>query len=187
MDKNSGTCYYRNPASGYCPKSGVEREESDPACGCYAEFKSCWICDTQSTKGSWNYREPNKESESCIDKLIFKKMETKVCSRCGREMPLESFPTSKNAKDGHLSVCKECNSKARSAARPKREKAQKSAKITQNEAGIAQNEAGIAQEELKIEPVALPCLDGVPSQLLVDTLRERGYEVTCKRTIVEEL
>ena len=107
-------------------------------------------------------------------------METKVCTRCGREMPLESFPTSKRAKDGHLSVCKECNSKARSEARPKREKAQKSAKITQNEAGIA-------QEELKIEPVALPCLDGVPSQHLVGTLRERGYEVTCKRTIVEEL
>ena len=107
-------------------------------------------------------------------------METKVCKRCGREMPLESFPKNNRSKDGHLSVCKDCNFKARSAARPKREKAQESAEI-------AQNVTGIVQEEPKIKQVALPILDNVPSQALVDTLRSRGWEVTCKRTIVEEL
>ena len=45
------------------------------------------------------------------------KMATKRCTRCGRELPIDDFPANKNAKDGHLSVCKECNFKARSESR----------------------------------------------------------------------
>lgn len=197
MDKNCGTCYYRNPASGYCPKSGVEREDNDPACGCYAEFKSSWICDAQNTKGSWNYREPLKEPESNIDKLIFKKMETKVCSRCGREMPLESFPKSSKAKDGHLSVCKDCNFKARSEARPTKktvhveEVAVFPATPTPEQPKkpedaivekILKQRAAEAEEELQQN-----VLRAAPDKTLVEELRSRGWEVTCKRTIVEEL
>ena len=45
------------------------------------------------------------------------KMEKKTCTRCGRELPIDEFPANKNAKDGHLSVCKECNFRARSESR----------------------------------------------------------------------
>ena len=35
-------------------------------------------------------------------------METKICKRCGRELPLSEFYKAKSCKDGHLNVCKEC-------------------------------------------------------------------------------
>lgn len=35
-------------------------------------------------------------------------MASKFCSLCGRELPLESFPTNRGMKDGHLGKCFEC-------------------------------------------------------------------------------
>lgn len=35
-------------------------------------------------------------------------METKVCSKCGRELPLNEFYKNKGMKDGHKNECKEC-------------------------------------------------------------------------------
>lgn len=35
-------------------------------------------------------------------------METKICKKCGRELPLSEFYKNKNCKDGYLNVCKEC-------------------------------------------------------------------------------
>ena len=35
-------------------------------------------------------------------------METKICKRCGRELPLSEFYETKSCKDGHINVCKEC-------------------------------------------------------------------------------
>ena len=35
-------------------------------------------------------------------------METKICKKCGRELPIEEFYKAKNNKDGHMNVCKEC-------------------------------------------------------------------------------
>lgn len=34
--------------------------------------------------------------------------ETKVCKKCGRELPIEEFYRLKTMKDGHMNVCKEC-------------------------------------------------------------------------------
>lgn len=132
--------------------------------------------ESQDTPGTWNYREPREESKINIDKIIFKKMETKVCKRCGREFPLESFPTSKKAKDGHLSVCKECNSKARSDARPR--------KKTSHVEEVALFPAVPGKKSPEPSPERLA---DYPDAMLVAVLRERGWEVTCKRTIVEEL
>lgn len=36
-------------------------------------------------------------------------METKICSKCGRELPLECFGRHKRMKDGLQAYCKECN------------------------------------------------------------------------------
>ena len=35
-------------------------------------------------------------------------METKICKKCGRELPLSEFYKSKGCKDGHRNECKEC-------------------------------------------------------------------------------
>lgn len=35
-------------------------------------------------------------------------IKTKVCSRCGRELPLTEFPKSAQCRDGHSGVCKKC-------------------------------------------------------------------------------
>ena len=34
--------------------------------------------------------------------------ETKICKKCGRELPLSEFYKSKTNKDGHMNACKEC-------------------------------------------------------------------------------
>ena len=36
-------------------------------------------------------------------------METKVCSICGKELPLVNFYPNKNSKDGYASMCKHCH------------------------------------------------------------------------------
>lgn len=33
---------------------------------------------------------------------------TKVCRKCGRELPLSEFPRSAKSKDGHINTCKTC-------------------------------------------------------------------------------
>lgn len=34
---------------------------------------------------------------------------TKVCSKCGRELPISNFSKNKKSKDGHHSYCKDCH------------------------------------------------------------------------------
>ena len=36
-------------------------------------------------------------------------METKICKKCGRELPLSEFYKHEKHKDGHRNECKECN------------------------------------------------------------------------------
>ncbi len=33
---------------------------------------------------------------------------TKVCSKCGRELPITEFALNKTSKDGHVGQCKDC-------------------------------------------------------------------------------
>lgn len=56
-------------------------------------------------------------------------METKVCSKCGRELPTTEFYVNRHMKDGLQTYCKECHCKATTeAARKRREKAKAEAK-----------------------------------------------------------
>lgn len=34
--------------------------------------------------------------------------ETKVCKKCGRELPITEFALNKTSKDGHVGQCKDC-------------------------------------------------------------------------------
>ena len=35
-------------------------------------------------------------------------VKTKVCKKCGRELPITEFALNKNLKDGHVGRCKDC-------------------------------------------------------------------------------
>lgn len=72
-------CYRRNPATGYCPVRTYEVEEDHEPCGSYATPP----------------RDMNAPAEEA----------TKVCKRCGKELPLSSFSRNRN---GLLGVCKDC-------------------------------------------------------------------------------
>lgn len=50
-------------------------------------------------------------------------METKICRKCGRELPIENFYTNKSLKGGHDNCCKECkNNYSKEWAKKNREK-----------------------------------------------------------------
>ena len=51
-------------------------------------------------------------------------METKVCVKCGKELPMDSFYKNKATKDGFDTTCKECKS-AYNKARNEKLKAEK--------------------------------------------------------------
>ena len=85
MDKTCGTCgHCRNTHDGpYCYKSGYPRPVSP------IRVMDCWV-DPASVK---------KEPQA-----------TKVCSHCGRELPVENFGRHSRTKDGYQPCCKECQS-----------------------------------------------------------------------------
>lgn len=53
-------------------------------------------------------------------------METKVCSKCGRELPVSDFYKNKVAKDGLSSYCKKCNNALSAESNRKRRAEKKS-------------------------------------------------------------
>ena len=89
-------------------------------------------------------------------------VETKHCKKCGQDLPISAFGKKAGTKDGLQNWCKACTTKAVLDAR----KAKKAAK--------EQTKKVVVRETLTDEQ-------------MVQTLRARGWEVTCKRTITEEL
>jgi hypothetical protein len=50
-------------------------------------------------------------------------METKICRKCGRELPIENFYINKSLKGGHDNTCRECkNAYSKEWAKKNREK-----------------------------------------------------------------
>lgn len=90
---------------------------------------------------------------------------TKVCSRCGKELPIEEFPKNFRAKDGHLSMCRSCKGEIMKNA------AQKSASVKFDPFG---SDSSVSQSK---------SLRDYTPQELVDHLRVNGWEVTCTKTI----
>lgn len=85
MDKTCGTCgHCRNTHDGpYCYKSGYPRPVSP------IRVMDCWV----------DPADVEKEPQA-----------TKVCSHCGRELPVENFGRHSRTKDGYQPCCKECQS-----------------------------------------------------------------------------
>lgn len=91
------------------------------------------------------------------------KPQTKVCTVCGRELPIDSFPTHPKSKDGHTSTCKECHSKKLSEG----QKHSQGATLKKPEPQFCKEDGLVAYD----------------AAVLVAELRARGYDVKCTKTI----
>ena len=98
-------------------------------------------------------------------------VETKHCKKCGQDLPISAFGKKAGTKDGLRYWCKTCTTKAVLDAR----KAKKAAK--------EQEQPTPAKEQTK----KVVARETLTDEQMVQALRARGWEVTCKRTITEEL
>ena len=160
-------CYRRNPVTGYCPVRTYEVEEDHEPCGSYATPPR-------------DMNEPKEEA-------------TKVCKRCGKELPLSSFNRNRN---GLLGVCKDCMK----AAQKKGAKPAKPAKPEKP----AEPEAPKEEPAHEPEPEKAATAPDYPSVLyaveswtdeqvrfflkdVIRILRNRGYQVEASIIVAEKL
>ena len=62
-------------------------------------------------------------------KYTMEEIRTKVCKKCGKELPIENFYTNKSLKGGHDNTCRECkNAYSKEWAKKNREKKKLQAK-----------------------------------------------------------
>ena len=78
---------------------------------------------------NWGIRVPEGYKKMTLEEAIAeinKSMETKVCTKCGKELPVSEFHKNNYSKDGLQYMCKACNSKtvkeSRQRAKAKMEK-----------------------------------------------------------------
>ena len=139
----------------------------------------CKECHNEATKKS-------REKKEAKDGL---KPPTKLCKRCGRELPLVRFGKNASTKDGLQYWCKECQTRKVTEAKAKKRAAEDSflGKSEPEPEPLAE-----ALPEIKEGPVPQPtpaALEGIDSVELVRELRARGYTVEASRpiTVIERL
>ena len=95
---------------------------------------------------------------------------TKVCKVCGKELPIEMFRKNNKSKDGYTDTCFDCINVKIRAGFNKRKDAQKKPK---------------SEDPIRLEDTIkmVDAIDNIPDQALVNELRQRGYDVTCTKTI----
>lgn len=103
-------------------------------------------------------------------------METKVCTRCGQEKPLEEFNKDSRKRDGLASHCKECHNKICKAYLDKK-RAEKQLAFP------------IKLEKEVVNECESLNLDKLPARVLISELRRRGYRgelelVTIQKVVI---
>lgn len=107
-------------------------------------------------------------------------METKVCKKCGRELPLDMFGGSAMSADGHKHVCKECVSETMKESHPKGVKCVKGEKIEKPDP----SEDVVKWEKAKKDNVIAVCrLSDWNDDDIINELRKRGFKGTIGREI----
>lgn len=137
----------------------------------------CKECQKELYK-AWEERRKAKKSES--NKVISEQQtnehmetatpQTKVCPRCQRELPYDAFGKHARTKDGLQPYCRQCRSEARQG--------------TTSRPGQETQTSFIRKAE---QPKRIAVRETLTDEQMVAALRAHGWEVTCKRTITEEL
>lgn len=91
---------------------------------------------------------------------------TKVCTKCGRELPVTEFTKKANAKDGLQYYCKECNSRLSTEYARKRREKLKAQKVEQARVEYENKYKIYTNRELA---------KFTPRELMLE-LKARGYE-----------
>lgn len=99
---------------------------------------------------------------------------TKHCSRCGQDLPLDAFGSNKSAKDGKQRWCKKCMNEATSRAKGNRPKRERERERETAASAPSTTDRIVVRETLTDEQMVM-------------ALRAHGWEVTCRRTITQEL
>lgn len=111
------------------------------------------------------------------------KQQTKVCKRCGRELPVDQFGKHAKTKDGLQPICKECRSKKSKAAHVKKNVTPEVIEKLEELEDTVNSYA----EKIKEEPVAgtrlWPNLSGFQDEDLIHELAERGWEGNISKRI----
>lgn len=96
-------------------------------------------------------------------------IKTKVCNKCGKELPLSEFPPKKGTPDGLSYQCKECAREyGREYAKRKREE-----RLAARERGRMSE---IIPESTASEEVLMDFLLKIPPRYLIKALYKRGYD-----------
>lgn len=136
---------------------------------------------------------PHMAQRDCFVTEILKpketKMEkntnTKVCKECGRELPIEQFRPNHKSPDGHLNTCKECMAKKVSKTMKEKHKTEDEQLLDDISGNVDTEEVSESiEEEFARAEKTISSADDID---LVFELRARGWEVTCKRTMIIEL
>lgn len=104
---------------------------------------------------------------------------TKVCSKCGRELPLEMFAKDVHSPDGLTYRCKPCVSEYNKLIRENKKKAKAAAQHAANLAGPGADTLVTAEgktyKKVVTEPVCKELKDYTGVELFAE-LKRRGYE-----------
>jgi hypothetical protein len=105
----------------------------------------------------------------------------KICSRCKEVKPLTEFHKDCYAPDGHKSACKVCHSKIVSEK-------QKTRRDARRQELIAQQDTEDAKVRKTVKPQkTIVVRETLTDEQMVNILREHGWEVTCRRTVTQEI
>lgn len=100
---------------------------------------------------------------------------TKVCSKCGRELPITEFTLNKTSKDGHVGQCKDCLN-AYQRERYARNKGKQAAQVIPTTSPLNPKFADNTPRELQQE------MRELKAELIA-----RGFNVSVKCTILQEI
>ena len=100
---------------------------------------------------------------------------TKVCSKCGRELPITEFALNKTCKDGHIGQCKDCVN-AYQREQYARNKGKTLVRTNPNPALLNPKFSDKTPRELQQD-----------MRELKEELVARGFQVSVKCTILQEI
>lgn len=131
----------------------------------------CKDCQRELAHLMYVKREEAKQTEQPLEVPT-----TKVCAKCGRELPVENFGHTKKNKNGLKSYCKDCENencrkyRAKRYGQPKKERKPKTVDVP-------------VINDLLPQPV--PAISTFTDDALIEELRHRGWHGTItKETVI---